>query len=85
MAMPKDADLTTMEGIMKAYGAANDIVEFAEVGAGTLDIPACIEAGLNGGAEYFLVEQDSSYGRDPFDCLKDSHDNLVKMGYESWF
>ena len=85
MEMPKDADLSTMEGIMKAYGAANDIVQFAEVGEGTLDMPACINAGLNGGAEYFLVEQDASYGRDPFDCLKTSHDNLVKMGYGDWF
>ena len=46
---------------------------------------ACIEAGLAGGSEYFLVEQDITYGRDPFECLKTSHDNLVKMGYGDWF
>ena len=85
MEMPKDADLTTMEGIMKAYGAANDIVEFAEVGEGTIDMPNCINAGLAGGAEYFLVEQDNCYGRDPFESLKISRDNLVKMGYGDWF
>ena len=28
---------------------------------------------------------DFCYGRDPFDALKISHDNLVKMGYGSWF
>ena len=55
------------------------------MGEGTLNIPACIEAGLAGGSEYFLVEQDITYGRDPFECLKTSHDNLVKLGYESWF
>ncbi len=85
MAMPEDVDFNTKEGMMKAYGAMNNIVEFAEVGEGTLDIPACIEAGLAGGSEYFLVEQDMTYGRDPFDCLKTSHDNLVKMGYGDWF
>ena len=85
MAMPEGVDMSTKEGMMKAYAAMNNIVEFAEVGEGTLDIPACIEAGLAGGSEYFLVEQDMTYGRDPFDCLKTSHDNLVKMGYESWF
>ena len=85
MSMPEGVDMSTKEGMMKAYAAMNNIVEFAEVGEGTLDIPACIEAGLNGGSEYFLVEQDMTYGRDPFDCLKTSHDNLVKMGYGDWF
>ena len=84
MTMP-DGDFSTKEGMMKAYAAMNDIVQFAEVGEGTLDIPGCIEAGLNGGSEYFLVEQDLTYGRDPFECLKISHDNLVKMGYADWF
>ena len=80
-----EVDFNTKEGMMAAYAAMNEIVQFAEVGEGTLDIPACIEAGLNGGSEYFLVEQDLSYGRDPFDCLKTSYDNLVKMGYADWF
>ena len=26
-----------------------------------------------------------TYGRAPFDSLKISHDNLVKMGYGEWF
>ena len=85
MEMEENADFSTKEGMMKAYAAMNNIVQFAEVGEGTLDIPACIEAGLAGGSEYFLVEQDLSYGRDPFDCLKTSPDNLVKMGYGDWF
>ena len=84
MAMPEGVDMSTKEGMMKAYAAMNNIVEFAEVGEGTLNIPACIEAGLAGGSEYFLVEQDITYGRDPFECLKTSHDNLVKMGYGDW-
>ena len=84
MAMPEE-DINTPEGMKKAYAAINDIVQFAEVGEGTLNIPACIEAGLAGGSEYFLVEQDMTYGRDPFECLKISHDNLVRMGYGDWF
>ena len=85
MAMPEGVDMSTKEGMMKAYAAMNNIVEFAEVGEGTLNIPACIEAGLAGGSEYFLVEQDMTYGRDPFESLKISHNNLVKMGYGDWF
>ena len=61
------------------------MVQFAEVGEGTLPVAACIEAGLAGGSEYFLVEQDDTYGRDPFESLKISHDNLVKLGYGEWF
>ena len=78
-------DFTSKEGMMKFMGQFSDIVEFAEVGEGTLDIKGCIEAGLAGGSEYFLVEQDNTYGRDPFDSLKISHDNLVKLGYGEWF
>ena len=78
-------DMTSMESIMKMYKQMSDLIEFAEVGEGSIDMPACIEAGLAGGSEYFLVEQDMTYGRDPFESLKISHDNLVKMGYGDWF
>ena len=72
---------------MKAFANAffAQPVRFAELGAGSLPLKACIEAGLAGGAEYFLIEQDDSYGRDPFDCLKDSRDHLISLGYADWF
>ena len=70
------------EAFMKAFG---DILQFAEVGEGNLPIKECIDAGLEGGSEYFLIEQDSTYDRDPFDSLKISRDNLIKMGYGDWF
>lgn len=70
----------------KTFMAAfTNVVEFAEVGEGTLPIKECIEAGLAGGSEYFLIEQDTTYDRDPFDSLKISRDNLIKLGYEDWF
>lgn len=65
--------------------AFSSIVEFAEVGEGTLPIKECIEAGLKGGSEYFLIEQDDTYGRDPFESLTISRNNLIEMGYGSWF
>ena len=72
---------------MKAFSNAffAQPVRFAELGAGSLPLKACIEAGLAGGAEYFLIEQDDSYGRDPFECLKESRAHLVSLGYEDWF
>lgn len=59
--------------------------EFAEVGEGCLDMPAIIQAGLESGSEYFLIEQDKQYGRNVYDSLCMSRDNLIKMGYADWF
>lgn len=56
-------------------------IQFAEVGEGTLNMPEIIEASLASGAKFFFIEQDDLYGRDVFDCLKTSRDNLEKMGY----
>lgn len=78
--MPEPMD---MQKFVKAF--FDEPVQFAEVGEGTLPIKECIEAGLAGGSEYFLVEQDQTYGRDPFESLKISRDNLIKLGYEDWF
>lgn len=79
-------DMSGPDGMQKFVSAFFDKpVRFAELGAGSLPLKECIEAGLAGGAEYFLIEQDDSYGRDPFDCLKDSRAHLVELGYESWF
>lgn len=60
----------------------SNIVQFAEVGQGNLDFAAVVEAGIDGGARYLLIEQDDQYGRDIFDCLADSRRHLVKLGYE---
>lgn len=56
-----------MSKFMQAF---SNVVQFAEVGEGSLDMKGIIEAGLESGSQYFLVEQDDLYGRDPFDCLK---------------
>lgn len=62
-----------------------DIEEFAEVGEGTLDMPAIIQAGLESGSQYFIIEQDRFYDRTVYESLSVSRNNLIKMGYESWF
>lgn len=66
-------------------GAFTDNIQFAEVGEGNLPMKEIIDTGLACGSEYFLIEQDNQYGRDPFDCLATSRDNLIKMGYGDWF
>lgn len=67
------------KGFMQEFG---NVVQFAEVGEGSLDMGAIIEQSLASGAKYFFIEQDQLYGRDVFDCLKTSYDNIVKLGYE---
>lgn len=62
-----------------------DIVEYAEVGEGNLDMKDCVEAGIESGCEYFFIEQDEFYGRDPMESIRISYDNLVAMGYGDYF
>ncbi|GAG09793.1 unnamed protein product, partial [marine sediment metagenome] len=52
----------------------------AEIGEGNLNWPAILEAASAGGVEWYLVEQDFCYDRDPFESLAISYRNLKKMG-----
>ncbi len=53
----------------------------AEIGEGNLNWPAILQAASAAGVEWYLVEQDTCYGRDPFDSLAISYQNLKKMGF----
>lgn len=61
------------------------VVQFAEVGEGTLPWREIVDTALAGGAEHLLVEQDDTYGRDPFDSLAMSRDHLQELGYGHLF
>jgi sugar phosphate isomerase/epimerase len=61
------------------------VVQFAEVGEGNLDFASIVPKAQEIGAEYLLVEQDDQYGRTPLDCLRTSHDNLVRLGFADLF
>ncbi|MEC0092226.1 sugar phosphate isomerase/epimerase family protein [Paenibacillus macquariensis] len=80
-----DLSKVDFKDIAKFMHIFTNTIEFAEVGEGNLDMPAIIDAGLEHGAQYFFVEQDDLYGRDPFDCLETSRNNLREMGYADWF
>ena len=53
---------------------------FAEIGEGNLNWPAILQAAEEGGVEWYLVEQDNCYERDPFESLAISYRNLREMG-----
>lgn len=55
---------------------------FAEIGEGNLNWEGIIEAGRESGVEWYIVEQDRTYDRDPFDSLKISFDNMKAMGLD---
>ena len=61
------------------------VVQFGEVGEGNLDWTDIIDQAIASGAQYLLIEQDDQYGRDPYDCLQTSRDNLVALGYADLF
>ena len=47
-------------------------VRYAPVGEGNLDWNAILPACAAAGTQWLVVEQDETYGRDPFDCLESS-------------
>lgn len=50
-----------------------------EVGEGNLNWNKIVEACRKSSIEWIAVEQDDCNGRDPFECLKVSYDNIKKM------
>jgi sugar phosphate isomerase/epimerase len=53
---------------------------FAEIGEGNMNWETILAEAQAGGVEWYLVEQDRSYERDPFESLAISYHNLVAMG-----
>jgi len=52
----------------------------APIYGGNMNFDGILNACLDAGAKYLLVEQDDCYGRDPFDCLKESYKSLTLRG-----
>ncbi len=55
-------------------------LRMAEIGEGNLNWSEIIDACVEAGVEYALVEQDNCYERDPFESLEISYRNLREMG-----
>jgi sugar phosphate isomerase/epimerase len=60
-------------------------IQFAELGTGSLPLKEIIEESISSGARYLLVEQDDTYGVDPFESLKVSREHLLELGYGNLF
>jgi len=55
---------------------------WTEVGTGLVDLPAAVEAAIEGGAQWFVVEQDEPRDLAPIDSIRVSYQNL-KQAIES--
>ncbi|MDQ8733926.1 sugar phosphate isomerase/epimerase [Paenibacillus sp. LHD-38] len=69
---------------LKDYAVTSDRERrFAEVGVGNMNYPPILEACKSLGIEWAPVEQDNCYGRDPFESLAKSFNNLIELGAEA--
>lgn len=80
--LPQEAvDRMTSGDMAGGFQAFLNIAQFAEVGQGNMNWPDLLPAAEAAGAEFFFIEQDDTYGRDPFDCIADSRSYLASIGY----
>lgn len=85
-AIPQEAVDALFKGEMDPFmNAFSNLIEFAELGTGSMPLKEIIEESLKSGVRYLLVEQDDTYGVDPFESLKISYDHLVELGYTELF
>lgn len=82
---PEAFDLIGKGDIRGFMAAFTGVVQFAEVGEGSLDFPSIIEAAERNNVDHCFVEQDDLYGRGALECLQTSYDNLVGMGMADRF
>jgi sugar phosphate isomerase/epimerase len=54
--------------------------QFAEVGEGNLNWPRILAAARQVGVKWYVIEQDETYGKDPFACIETSLKNMKAMG-----
>ena len=57
-------------------------IEFAPVGEGNLNWKPIIDLCKKLDVKSYAIEQDLTYGRNPFDCVKSSFDFLKKIGVD---
>jgi sugar phosphate isomerase/epimerase len=60
----------------------NDSSQFAPVGTGNIDFKRILDAKAKSGMEYYLVEQDNTFGLDPLEAIKISHAGLEAIGFK---
>ena len=65
---------------LKDMAIVNNEQRMAPVGCGNINFEKVVKACADSGTLHLLVEQDHSYGEDPFDCLRKSYEYLKSLG-----
>lgn len=60
----------------------NDEGNFAPVGTGNIDFKRILAEKDKSGMEFYLVEQDNTFGLDPMEAIKISHEGLKEIGFK---
>lgn len=60
----------------------NEEGNFAPVGTGTIDFKRILAEKEKSGMEFYLVEQDNTFGLDPLEAIKISHGGLEEIGFK---
>ncbi len=60
----------------------DDEGKFAPVGKGTIDFSRILAEKEKSGMLYYLVEQDRTFGIEPLEAIKISHEGIRKIGFE---
>ena len=60
---------------------ADEKYESTIIGQGIVDTRKVCDQGRKSGTQYFIIEQESYQGKDPFDCCKDDLDIMKKWKY----
>ncbi|MBB6327342.1 sugar phosphate isomerase/epimerase [Algoriphagus iocasae] len=55
---------------------------FAPVNTGSIDFKRILDEKEKSGMEFYLVEQDQTFGLDPMEAIKISHDGLGEIGFK---
>ena len=56
--------------------------KFAPVGTGTIDFKSILAQKEKSGMEFYLVEQDQTFGLDSMEAIKISHKGLIDLGFD---
>ena len=75
------ANMYELIGIETEKKAETGLFEFRPVGYGMQDFPPILEASVESGAKWVIVEQDSSNGRTPLEAIKLSREYLKSLGW----
>lgn len=77
----RPANLYKLIGTDVKEEESHGVFEFRPVGSGMQDFPSILEASVEAGAQWVVVEQDQSVGRTPMEAIAMSREYLKNQGW----